>query len=62
MAEPVGLQCPGCKQPPMMAFATQAFCGNDECRIMTWDPTSSMDENLDDMGVIDIPTFGETSE
>jgi hypothetical protein len=33
--------CPGCSKPPrfLMGGGTQAFCGTDTCRVMTWDPT-----------------------
>jgi hypothetical protein len=55
MAEPVGMTCPGCGQPPMMAFEGQAFCGNEKCRILTWNPTLTMDENLDDYGTVELP-------
>ena len=40
--------CPLCGQPPikMMGGGTQAFCGNDDCRLLTWDPTKSAEGNL----------------
>lgn len=43
------LLCPVCDQPPifMLGGGTQAFCGNEECRVFTWDPTLSRDELLD---------------
>lgn len=58
--EPVGLKCPSCGSPRqtfdgLEAFmATQAFCPNDACRIVAWDPTRSLDENLDGYGTIDL--------
>ena len=32
--------CPLCGQPPMMLMGggTQAFCGTDECRAISWNP------------------------
>lgn len=45
--QPVGMACPSCHQPAAIAFAEQAFCGNDDCRIVTWDPSKTLDENLD---------------
>lgn len=34
--------CPGCGQPPefLLGGGTQAFCGSEACRVVTWDPTS----------------------
>ena len=56
MGEAVGMHCPGCGQPPVMAFATQAFCGTDDCKVITWNPTLTMDELLDNAQHIDLPT------
>lgn len=39
MTEPQGFYCPGCDQPSALSFDTQAFCGNGECRVMSWNPT-----------------------
>ncbi len=31
-------RCPGCDQEPLITFGgTQAFCGNDDCRVVSWD-------------------------
>jgi hypothetical protein len=40
--------CPLCGQVPAMilAGAVQAFCGNDECRAMSWNPSETAAENL----------------
>jgi len=40
--------CPVCDQPPLFVLGggTQAFCGNEECRALSWDPTLSRDELL----------------
>lgn len=60
MSEPVGFNCPSCGSPRQSfggieAFmGTQAFCPNDACRIVTWDPEKTLDENLDDFGTIDL--------
>lgn len=34
-------RCPGCDQLPAMVLGegTQAFCGNDDCRVLCWDMT-----------------------
>lgn len=44
---PIGLNCPGCGEPPRMVLpgGNQAFCGNtDSCRILMWDPTQTRAE------------------
>jgi hypothetical protein len=44
---PVGLNCPECRQPPVLVLAggTQAFCGNEAgCRIVMWDPAQTWAE------------------
>ena len=35
--------CPQCGQAPALAFAFQAFCGNDSCPIVTWNPCEPYD-------------------
>jgi hypothetical protein len=34
-------RCPGCDRPPEFALdgGRQAFCGNDDCQVLTWDMT-----------------------
>ncbi len=43
---PIGLNCPGCGEPPpfMLEGGRQAFCGNDDCRFLLWDPTMTRAE------------------
>ena len=45
--------CPLCGHPPMMVFdgGTQAFCGNDDCTLLMWTPTKTLDANLMDARV-----------
>ena len=39
--------CPVCSRPPIFVLAgTQAFCGNDECRVLMWDPSKDRDDLL----------------
>jgi len=38
--------CPMCGQPPQIQFSDQAFCGNDDCRVLTWIPSRTRAENL----------------
>lgn len=58
MIDPMGLTCPGCHQPPLLVFYQQAFCGNDDCRVFTWNPTDTLDEFLEGMKVINLDTEG----
>lgn len=53
MAEPVGYNCPGCGQHALMALAggEQAFCGNDECHVLSWNPTLTLEELATKMDV-----------
>jgi hypothetical protein len=46
--EPIGLNCPGCGEPPRFVIAggNQAFCGTDACRILMWDPAQTRAEML----------------
>jgi hypothetical protein len=37
----------------------QAFCGNDDCTLLCWDPSLSLDDNLLDAGVVRFPPAGE---
>ena len=54
MAEILTPRCPLCDQPPaiMLPGATQAFCGNDDCTLLCWNPFASLDANLLDAGVV----------
>ena len=56
MSEPTGPLCPGCGWLPVMVLAggRQAFCGNDDCTILTWDPSKTITELMADMQVIDL--------
>lgn len=47
-----GPDLPGCDEPPAIHFGgAQAFCGNDGCRVVTWD--GSDDPAQFKAGVID---------
>ena len=57
--------CPLCGGPPvfMMGGGTQAFCGSDDCRLFTWNPTLSRSENLQSADFIDLtPREDDTGE
>lgn len=55
MAEILTPGCPLCGQPPRFAFSEQAFCGNDDCTLILWNPSLSLDDNLTDAGVVKFP-------
>ena len=55
MAEVLTPNCPLCGWLPVMAFGVQAFCGNDDCTLLLWDRSLSLDDNLLDAGVIKLP-------
>lgn len=42
--QPAGLECPACGALPAAVFGggTQAFCSNEDCRVLTWDPTKTL--------------------
>lgn len=42
--------CPVCGAPPMpMSIQLgQAFCTNEDCNVLAWDPYSTKDQNLFD--------------
>jgi hypothetical protein len=54
-----GLLCPLCRQPPMwlLGGGTQAFCGTEDCKAVTWNPMRTVDENLTDVSFIDLGPF-----
>ena len=54
MTEVLTPRCPLCGQLPYMVMGdgTQAFCGNDDCTLICWDSTLSLDDNLMDARVI----------
>ena len=52
MSKPLTPDCPLCSHPPKFIVGiTQAFCGNDACSLLCWDPTLTLDENLLHAGV-----------
>ena len=58
--------CPQCDSPPCMVLGgdppTQAFCGNDDCSTLCWNPTHSIDENLLDTNFVEIRQRSEEDE
>ena len=62
MAEILTPRCPLCDQPPKMTFGVQSFCGNDACTILCWDAALSLDDNLMDAGVVELPPMDGGSD
>jgi hypothetical protein len=60
MTEVLTPNCPLCGQPPLFAAGpAQAFYGNrDNCTLILWNPSLSLDENLMDAGVVHLPGEG----
>jgi hypothetical protein len=46
MGEVLSPRCPLCSSPPviMLGGGTQAFCGDDDCPTLTWNPMESPEE------------------
>lgn len=57
MTAPATPRCPQCGHLPMMVLGggTQAFCGNEDCSTLTWNPSHSLDENLLNTNFIRLP-------
>ena len=50
-------ECPGCGGPAMaMPFPLdgQAFCENDDCHVLMWNPDLSPAENMAEMSFVDL--------
>ena len=64
MAELLTPHCPLCDEPPVMTLTgnVQAFCGNDDCTILLWNPSLSLDDNLMDAGVVKLPPAEDDSD
>lgn len=45
--------CPYCGYPPVILLYEQAFCGNDDCKVILWNPRLTPAENLADAGTVD---------
>lgn len=52
-----GVRCPGCGQPAELVLVGggQAFCGNEDCHVFSWDPAKTLAELADDMQQIELP-------
>jgi hypothetical protein len=36
--------CPRCGQPPAFTFLLPYFCRNDDCDVVSWEPTKTLAE------------------
>lgn len=48
--------CPLCGHPPLVVLAgsIQAFCGNDDCEALCWDPSKTRAENVRNVTTHDV--------
>ncbi len=49
--------CPICGHPPFFVLhgCVQAFCGNEDCAVMCWNPSRTQAENLADVTEHEVP-------
>lgn len=48
--------CPVCGHPPQILFGeAQAFCGNDDCNALMWNPSITPAENLAGIKRVEAP-------
>ena len=66
MSEILTPLCPQCDSAPYMVFGgdppQQAFCGNDDCSTLCWNPSKSVDENLMDTNFVELRQREDSSE
>jgi hypothetical protein len=55
MDQPLGLRCPGCEEDAALALSVQAFCGNDECHVMCWNPEQTLQQFAETAESIELP-------
>lgn len=56
MSAPLGLYCPGCREHAALVLTAEgtAFCGNEVCHILMWDPSKTLAELAAGMKTIDL--------
>jgi hypothetical protein len=60
MSELQGFHCPGCGEPAAMALLPgQAFCGNEACAVLAWNPNRTLAELTEDIHRVDQSGLGE---
>jgi hypothetical protein len=52
------LYCPVCEQSAVIVVSeAQAFCGNDECVVLAWDPRLTREQFHADCQEIELPKW-----
>jgi hypothetical protein len=59
MPELQGLHCPGCGEHAAMALSDQAWCGNEACAVLAWNPNRTLTELTEDIRRVDLSGLGE---
>lgn len=61
MADILTPRCPVCDEEPMMVMGggTQAFCGTDDCQVLTWDPSKSRAHFFATAKRVDLPPMAD---
>ena len=50
--------CPLCGGPPMLGgLFTPFICEAEDCKVLSWNPERSLDENMCDMQFVDLSNF-----
>jgi len=56
--EKAGSRCPGCQQEGLvLPGAGQAFCRNEECHMVTWNPQKTLTELHAELNLIELPDW-----
>ena len=54
--------CPLCGAKPMFGgLFTPFFCPTDGCKVLSWNPERSIDDNMNDLKFVDLSAFVEPS-
>ena len=64
MTEILTPRCPLCWSEPAIVIpgGIQAFCGNEDCMLLCWNPSLTLEANLRDAGVVDLPPMEDGSD
>ena len=56
--------CPLCSRRPYAALAggRQMFCGTLDCKVIIWDATMTIDENLQQINFVDLSGWAQGNE
>lgn len=54
--------CPLCGQFPALQIGEhQAFCGDEDCKVLVWDPAKTREENFANTRVVDLQLYGDSN-